>query len=72
MYIYLAGQIGVSAELRSDVVGRGGVEVRSRVQADVTLAEAWPASSARARLSARQHCNIHTYKHYINKNITNR
>lgn len=60
--MYLAGQVGVSPELRGDVVGRGGVEVGPRVQAHVALGEPRPG----ARLATRQHCNrAHHVIHHI-------
>lgn len=59
---YLARQIGVRAELRCDVVRRGGVEIGTRIEAHVALANASHAPRARRlhRLAARQHCNTRT------------
>lgn len=56
---YLARQISVRAELRRDVVRRGGIEVGTRVEPHVALAYApcAPRSGCLHRLAARQHCN---------------
>lgn len=56
------------AQLRGDVVGRGGVEVGPGVQPHVALSEPRPSS----RLAARQHCNTQSKSSYKRSSLLNK
>lgn len=66
---HLARQVGVRAQLRGDVVGRGGVEVGPRVQPHVARV---PPRRARIQRPARQHCNPTSTYRYSEEIFINR